>query len=276
MRYTFQALVSNSVVLGTGIALVSSLLATNSAEAFTLTFDPVNGVTQSTNTPATGVTATANFDFVGSGTSFDLNLTLTNTSPSPTITDSELVAFGFNLPSLVNAVTYKSNDTAFTRLFSSNNTLSLTETGTGTNGIVQSGATLSGLGGNNDFDLGIRVGAAGGNPNAGTFNGGSTANGLNPTETATVVFSLTLSESKTVAELEALFLAALTNDGNSDFDTGVRFQSIDGPGLNGASDKLFGGEEDDDDDDVSVPEPSTTLAGLAVVFGMVSARRRKQ
>lgn len=278
MKRNIQSKWLKPALVAAGLAVASSLAATTSAEAasFSLFYDPTNGVTVSTEgLTGTGVTGKADFAFSGSGTSYTLDLTLTNTSGSP-ITSSELVAYGFNVPNLVTGATYNPLASTFTRLFTSDSSLSLTELGG--NGTIESPARLSGLGGNNDFDLGIRVAAAGGNPNAGTFNGGSTANGLNNGASATTRFALT-TQSTNLAALETAFLETLTDA--TIFNSGLRYQSIAGSNV-GTSDKLFNGfNPPSPPPGPAIPEPMTILGtgmalGLGTLFQKQRSKQKKQ
>ena len=268
----------NPALVAAGLAVASSLAATSAeAASFSLFYDPTNGVTVSANGPTgTGVTGQADFAFSGSGTLYTLDLTLTNTSVSP-ITASELVAYGFNVPNLVTGATYNPLSSTFTRLFSSSSSLSLIETGG--DGEIESPAQLSGLGGNHDFDLGIRVVAAEGNPNAGTFNGGPTVNGLNNmnnTDSTTTQFLLT-TQSTTLADLELAFLTTLTD--TTIFNSGLRYQAIAGGA--GSSDKLFNGFNPPPPPGPGVPEPMTILGtgmalGLGTLFQKQRSKQKKQ
>lgn len=260
---TFTSRLLGSSLLATSIALASSLVSANAAQALTLNFDSTS---TSTNDPATGASAQVDFDFVDREEGgVQLDLTLLNTTgqlDSPfgeEATDSEFVAFGFDVSDSISSYTYDSLSSPFTRLFGDSGLTSDT---------VEGSAVISGAGGQNIFDIGIRVAGSG------TFGGGKPDGGLNPGESAQVRFILDTSDNAKAVEQA---FANLFN--GEEFRAVARFQSVGGTDFEGASDKLLVNRipngEPDDNGDVSVPEPGT-LAGLALIGGSLAAARRRK
>jgi hypothetical protein len=261
---TFTSGLLGSGLLATSIALASSLVAANAAQALTLNFDSTS---TSTNDPATGASAQVDFDFVDVAGGVQLDLTLLNTtgklddSFGSGATDSEFVAFGFDVSESISSYTYDSLSSPFTRLFGD---ASLNPT-------VEGSAVISGAGGSNVFDIGIRVANAKGNLTAGGFQGGSPSGGLNSGESAQVSFFLNTTDNAQAVEQA---FANLFN--GEEFRAVARFQNVNaGEG----SDKLLvnriSNGDPDDNGDVSVPEPGT-LAGLALIGGSLAAARRRK
>ncbi|MEQ9668474.1 PEP-CTERM sorting domain-containing protein [Coleofasciculus sp. G2-EDA-02] len=248
---TFTSRLLGSSLLATSIALASSLVSANAAQALTINFDSTS---TSTNTPATGASAQVDFNFVDVADGVQLDLRLLNTTNQLATsfglgaTDSEFVAFGFDLPDFISSYTYDSLSSPFTRLFAD--------------------AEINGAGGKNVFDIGIRVAGSG------TFSGGQTAAGLNSGESAQVSFFLNTNDNAQAVEQG---FANLFN--GQEFRAVARFQSVDGLGFSGASDKLLvstiSNSDPGDDGEVSVPEPGT-LAGLALIGGSLAAARRRK
>jgi len=255
---TFTSRLLGSGLLATSIALASSLVAANAAQALTINFDSTS---TSTNNSATGASAQVDFDFVDVAGGVQLDLTLLNTtgqlgtSFGSGATDSEFVAFGFDLPDFISSYTYDSLSSPFTRLFGD---ASLNPT-------VEGSAVIGGAGGSNVFDIGIRVAGSG------TFQGGNPTAGLNLEESAQVSFFLNTSDNAQTVEQA---FANLFN--GEEFRAVARFQDVNaGEG----SDKLLVNRipngDPDDNGDVSVPEPGT-LAGLALIGGSLAAARRRK
>lgn len=245
---TFTSRLLGSGLLATSIALASSLVAANAAQALTINFDSTS---TSTNDPATGASAQVDFDFVDVAGGVQLDLTLLNTtgqlgtSFGLGATESEFVAFGFDVSDSISSYTYDSLSSPFTRLFTN--------------------AVISGAGGQNVFDIGIRVAGSG------TFGGGNPTGGLNSGESAQVSFFLNTTDNAQAVE------QAFGNLFNGEeFRAVARFQDVNaGEG----SDKLLvnriSNGDPDDNGDVSVPEPGT-LAGLALIGGSFAAARRRK
>ncbi|MEQ8755278.1 MAG: hypothetical protein RID09_17420 [Coleofasciculus sp. G1-WW12-02] len=107
---TFTSRLLGSSLLATSIALASSLVSANAAQALTINFDSTS---TSTNTPATGASAQVDFNFVDVADGVQLDLRLLNTTNQLATsfglgaTDSEFVAFGFDLPDFISSYTYK-------------------------------------------------------------------------------------------------------------------------------------------------------------------------
>lgn len=259
---TFTSRLLGSSLLATSIALTSSLVSANAAQALTLNFDSTS---TSTNDPATGASAQVDFDFVDVAGGVQLDLTLLNTTGQSSFgagaTNSDFVAFGFDVSDSISSYTYDYLSSSFTRLFGD---ASLNPT-------VEGDAVISGAGGQNIFDIGIRVPNAQGNPTAGGFQGGSPSGGLNPGESAQVSFFLNTSDNAQAVEQA---FANLFN--GQEFRAVARFQNVN---AGGGSDKLLVNRipngDPDDNGDVSVPEPGT-LAGLALIGGSLAAARRRK
>jgi hypothetical protein len=257
---TFTSGLLGSGLLATSIALASSLVSANAAQALTLNFDSTS---TSTNDPATGASAQVDFDFVDvAGGGVQLDLTLLNTtgqldsSFGSGATDSDFVAFGFDVSDSISSYTYDPLSSPFDRLFGDASLTSNT---------VEGSAVISGAGGKNIFDIGIRVAGKG------NFSGGQTAAGLNPGESAQVSFFLDTSDNAQAVEQA---FADLFN--GQEFRAVARFQNVNaGEG----SDKLLvnriSNGDPDDNGDVSVPEPGT-LAGIALIGGSLAAARRRK
>ena len=245
---TFTSRLLGSGLLATSIALASSLVAANAAQALTINFDSTS---TSTNNPATGASAQVDFDFVDVAGGVQLDLTLLNTTGQLDdsfglgATDSEFVAFGFDVSDSISSYTYNSLSSPFTQLFAD--------------------AEINGAGGKNVFDIGIRVAGSG------TFSGGNPNGGLNPGKSAQVSFFLDTSDNAQAVEQA---FANLFN--GEEFRAVARFQDVN---AGGGSDKLLVNRipnaDPDDNGDVSVPEPGT-LAGLALIGGSLAAARRRK
>ncbi len=231
---------------------LSALLAANPADAFVIKFDATS---DSSNSPATGASASVNFDFVQSGSNVLLNLTLTNTTgqiPSfgSRATQSTLVGFGFDLIDGVTVQAYNSGTTAYNRLYGdvSSFTSNIQPT-------LKGNATLNPFG---TLDVGIR---SNGNGN-GTFGGGNPTTGLTAGQSGTVTF--TLAGSNLVAStLQTQFLQGFQS-GNLNAVT--RFQQVN---AGGGSDKLKL-VMPKPPKPASVPEPGT-LSALALT-GLLAFR----
>ncbi|MEQ9000547.1 MAG: PEP-CTERM sorting domain-containing protein [Coleofasciculus sp. B1-GNL1-01] len=257
---TFTSRLLGSGLLATSIALASSLVAANAAQALTINFDSTS---TSTNNLATGASAQVDFDFVDvEGGGVQLDLTLLNTTGQLDdsfglgATDSEFVAFGFDVSDSISSYTYNSLSSPFIRLFGNDSLTSDT---------VEDAAVISGAGGQNVFDIGIRVAGSG------TFSGGNPNGGLNPGQSAQVRFILDTSDNAQAVEQA---FANLFN--GEEFRAVARFQDVN---AGGGSDKLLVNRipnaDPDDNGDVSVPEPGT-LAGLALIGGSLAAARRRK
>lgn len=254
---TFTSRFLGFSLLATSIALASSLVSANAAQALTINFDSTS---TSTNTPATGASAQVDFNFVDVADGVQLDLTLLNTTNQLATsfglgaTDSEFVAFGFDLPDFISSYTYNSLSSPFTGLFAD--------------------AEINGAGGKNIFDIGIRVPNGKGNPTAGGFQGGSPSGGLNSGESAQVSFFL-----NTTSNAQAVEQGFANLFKGQEFRAVARFQAVNGPGFSGDSDKLLvstiSQSDPGDDSEVSVPEPGT-LAGLALIGGSLAAARRRK
>lgn len=238
-----------SGLLAASVAIASSVMAPSSAQAFSVSFGPTS---TSSNSPATGASATVDFSFSQvDANSVLLNLNLLNTTGQippfgSGATQSTLVGFGFDLLNSITSFTYNSLSSPFTKLFGDQSLTSQT---------VEGPATLQPFG---TFDVGIR------SSGPGNFNGGNPQTGLTAGQSADVSF--VLSGTNLIAnDVESAFQAGF-QDGTLKIAT--RFQEVNaGEG----SDKLLGGTVEPPE---SVPEPST-LAGLAfVIGGMIVSRRR--
>lgn len=262
-----SSLLSQTTLLLTtaiGAASFALLAGAEAATALTIFFDSTS---TSTNNPPTGASAEVDFSFTDGTGGVQLDLTLTNTTNQldtpfgEGATDSEFVAFGFDLPSLISSYTYDNLGSPFTRLFGD----------ASLNATVEGDALINGAGGQNEFDIGIRVPGTGGNPSAGGFQGGNPNGGLNPEESTLVSFFLdTTSNAQQVEEaFKNLF-------NGEEFRAVARFQAVDGPGFSGASDKLLVNTlpEDGGGDSTKVPEPAS-LAGLALVGAALAGARRR-
>lgn len=259
---TLTSRLLGSGLLATSLALTSSLVSANATQALTINFDSTSS---STNSPATGASAQVNFDFVDVAGGVQLDLVLKNTTGQLSTsfglgaTDSEFVAFGFDLSDSISSYTYNPLSSPFTKLFG-DATL---------NSQVVGDAVISGLGGQHFFDVGIRIPNAKGNPNAGGFQGGSPSNGLNPGASTQVSFFLNTTDNAQAVENA---FAKLFN--GQEFRAVARFQAVDGPGFSGASEKLLVNRIPANDE-VSVPEPGTLL-GIALIGGSLAAARLRK
>lgn len=261
---TFTSRLLGFGLLATSMALASSVVSANAAQALTLNFDHTS---TSTNDPATGASAQVDFDFVDVAGGVQLDLTLLNTTGQLDdsfglgATHSEFVAFGFDVSDSISSYTYDNLSSSFTRLFGDANL----------NPTVEGDAVIGGAGSQNVFDIGIRVPNAQGNPTAGGFQGGSPSGGLNPGESAQVSFFLNTSDNAQAVEQA---FADLFN--GQEFRAVARFQNVN---AGGGSDKLLVNRiphgDPDDNGDVSVPEPGT-LAGIALIGGSLAAAHRRK
>lgn len=219
---------------------------------FQVSIDPIYG---SSNSPATGVTATLdfyNFADVGSGKySFDLDLT--NTSPSP-IT-STFVGAVFNLPDDVTTslADYDPLSSDFYELFLP--------------------ASLNLGGGPQLYDVGIRTGTA---PKSlesppSQFNGGNPGGGVTVGNTSTVSFVVDASASSltSLGLFESSFEDLLLNSG---LQSAGRFQQVNcnDPSCTvivmGGSDKVGGGPGDPQG-----PPPTESAPGPLPLLGIGAA-----
>lgn len=234
-----------------GSALAGAILVgvgfSGTAEAITLNFDSTSA---STNTPATGASAQVDFDFVDVANGVQLDLTLLNTTGvSPFglgATDSKFVAFGFDIPDTISSFTYNGLSSSFTRLFTD--------------------AVIGGLGGQNVFDIGIRVSGNG------TFAGGNPTGGLNAGESAQVRFLFNTPDS--AQDLETAFTTLFAEN---TFHAVARFQAVEGPNFQGASDKLFFSSlSEEPEEPESVPEPTSLLGLLAIGAVAASSALKKK
>lgn len=254
MKTTLSRLM-NSGLLIAGAAVAAATLLPNAAQAFTVNFGANSA---SSNNPATGSSATIDFNFTDVMGGVKLDLSVINTTGQITpfgagATESSLVRFVFDIPDEVTNVTSLNLGGIFTSfLFDSNN---IQEQPFSNNG-VNFGAF------NGGFDVEI---ARGGNPNNALTEGNSTT------------VSLLLTSALNASSLEQLFFDGIFADDPTDSEEALRvatrFQAVEGGGNNGASDKLL--QEFDDDDNVSVPEPSA-IAGLVLLAGGLAVSRRRQ
>lgn len=222
-----------------GLAIASSMFASNPAQAFTLSINPANGSTENT-----GASALLNFNFVQDGSNVKLNLGITNTTNGSLglgATQATLVGVGFDLPSLIRNFTYNAGTSTFTNLYQ--------------NAALQPYGT---------FDVGIR--SAG----SGNFAGGNPQQGLTAGQSTTVSF-LFSGTNLTASAVESAFKTGISN---GSLDVVGRFQQVN---AGGGSDKVIGGllPESGGGNSAAVPEPTTMLGAIAA-GGAFLGRKRLQ
>ncbi len=239
-RITSPSLALSAAV---GLAIASSMFASNPAQAFSLSINPTNGSTENT-----GASALLDFNFVQDGSNVKLNLGIKNTTNGTLglkATQATLVGVGFDLPAFVKSAFnynsgYNAGISAFTTLYKD--------------------AALQPYG---TFDVGIR--SAG----SGNFAGGNPTAGLKAGESATVSFLFT---GMTASAVESAFKTGISN---GSLDVVGRFQQVN---AGGGSDKVIGGllpESGGGGNSAAVPEPTTMLGAMAA-GGALLGRKRLQ
>ncbi len=231
-------LISPSLALSAavGMAIASSMLASNPAEAFTLSINPNNGSTENT-----GASALLDFNFVQDGSDVKLNLGIKNTTDGTLglqATQATLVGVGFDLPSLISNFTYNAGSSTFTKLYED--------------------AALNPFG---TFDVGIR------SDGSGNFSGGNPTAGLTAGQSTMVSF-LFSGRNLTASAVESSFLSGIKN---GSLDVVGRFQQVN---AGGGSDKVLGAVVDGGSS-AAVPEPLTVLGAVAA-GGAVLGRKKLQ
>ncbi|HAG83690.1 MAG TPA: hypothetical protein DCL61_21695, partial [Cyanobacteria bacterium UBA12227] len=228
MQGTISRVFGSSLLIA-GVALTTSTLIANPAQAFIVNF---GANSESSNTPATGSSATIDFNFTNVMGGVKLDLLVTNTTgqvPSfgAGATESSLMRFVFDVPDAVTNVSLIDDGIFTTFIFNSNN---IAETPFSNNG-----ASFGAFNGGFDVEL-----SRGGNPNNALTEGNST------------LVSLLLSSASNAASLEQLFFDGIFADDPTDPDEALRvatrFQAVNGGSNNGASDKLL--QEPGGDDEV--------------------------
>ncbi len=222
-----------------GLAIASSMFASNPAEAFTLSINPTNGSTENT-----GASALLDFNFVQDGSNVLLNLGIKNTTNGSLglgATQATLVGVGFDLPSLIKNFTYNAGTSTFTNLYQ--------------NAALQPYGT---------FDVGIR--SAG----TGNFAGGNPTAGLKAGQSTMVSF-LFSGSNLTARSVEDSFLNGIKS---GSLEVVGRFQQVN---AGGGSDKVIGGllPESGGGNSAAVPEPTTMLGAIAA-GGAFLGRKRLQ
>lgn len=277
----------SALAIALGSATLATAAFTPSADAFTLTYDSYFGTT---NTPGTGVSAQAEFEFIDQGAgNVLLELTITNTTNNSGeslfnienslsdgdadyvntsgATDGSLLGLGFDLGDAIDDVTSISylsgSDDTFDNFF--DGTAYLTGNLKDTDGNIVFG------GSGDTFDIGIGarsstsdIGGNGGSPNVGLFAGDST----------TVQFSLSGNGISAASLLQSL------EDGYEDGTSiaGARFRAVN---AGAGSDKLAGGVleaapiPETPNPPKSVPEPSLML-GVGLVGAALLKHKRNQ
>lgn len=232
-----------SSIIGTGLTL---LLTPNVAQAFIFSFD---GTSTSSNSPATGASATVDFgfsDLVNGNVLLELKITNTtgDTIFGAGATESKLTGIGFNLLSGLTVETNTYSGTSFFPVLSLNNSLSPFG-----NFDV---ATLD----NNNFE--------GGNANDALPEGQSTL----------VSFEFSSLNNDNAATLETDFFKGF-NDGSLAIVS--RFQQVN---AGAGSDKLLGGTispaPDPDPAPTSVPEPGSLGAMALLAIGAINSLKKNQ
>jgi hypothetical protein len=225
---------AGTTALAAGLALASTALTAAPAQAFGLSIAPQYGSTENT-----GATAKLDFNFVQQGAQVLLNLNIKNTTNGSAglgATAATLVGVAFDLPTIVSTFTYNAGSSAFTKTY--------------TNVSIPGLPNVS-----NSFSYGIR--SAG----TGNFVGGNPQAGLTAGQSSSVSFLLS-GTSLTAAGVESAFQSGF-QDGS--MQAAGRFQQVNGPGMNGASDKVL----------AAVPEP-TTLGGLALGAAILARLRSRK
>ncbi len=229
MKNSFSTLVGAST-LALGMALTTMA---GSAQAFVVNFGPES---TSSNSPATGASASVDFSFTQSGTDVLLELDITNTTgliPSfgDGATSSKLTGIAFDLVAGTSYVdgTFIGSSYLDTII---------------QNADAQPFGTL---------DIGIA--------DNNNFNGGN-ANDALPEGVSTTV-SFLIGQNLNASVVESAFFTGFSS---GDLGLVARFQQVNGTNIQGGSDKLSGGEV--------VPEPLTILgAGAAISFGTAFKRK---
>lgn len=252
-----------------GLAIASSMLASNPAQAFTLSINPQYGSTNknASGVIGTGATASLDFDFEQSGNNVWLNLTMTNTTNGTAgmgATGSTLVGTAFDLISGVKVSQYVGSG-GFTKLWTA-------AAGDSYDTPSLSGNAQLGNGGIKAFGN-FAVGAS---PERNSFNGGNPTSGLTAGNSTIVKFLLTSTTTGTAlnaASVESLFQAGFTS---GSLNAAGRFQQVTGAGSDFTSDKVFaGGVTADPGSSAAVPEP-TTMLGVMAAGGAILSRKRLQ
>ena len=234
-----------SSVLATGSFIIGSSLLAAPADAFTISFDSTS---TSSNSPATGASASVDFSFTQQGSDVLLNLDITNTTGTIAsfgsgATTSKLTGIGFDLLGGLNAIAGSFTSSGFL------NVLALE--GSGDTSLNPFGSFDVAVLDNNNFE-------------------GGNANGALPQGQSTSVSFLLSGTGLVAGDLESDFLAGF-NDGS--LQAVARFQQVN---AGAGSDKLlYNPPTPQPETPASVPEPST-LIGLMLTGGAFKALRRKQ
>ncbi|MGD1713556.1 hypothetical protein, partial [Dapis sp. BLCC M172] len=204
LRSARKVIFDSSFLSVTGVAIASTVLLPTSAEAFTFNF---GADSTSSNSPATGASASVDFGFIQQGSDVKIELGITNTTGSSIFGDgataSKLTGIGFDLL----------DGLSFAGSFNSDGFLDT---------FIENAAF-------NPFDT-LDVGIADNN----NFLGGN-ANGALAQSQSTNVSFLVSGANLVAATLENDFFTAFTNQ---TLDIGARFQQVN---AGAGSDKLLGG-----------------------------------
>ncbi|NEO25947.1 MAG: PEP-CTERM sorting domain-containing protein [Kamptonema sp. SIO4C4] len=281
MKTLLTNLLKSSFVTA-GIAVTASLFAVP-AHAFTLGY---NGYFGSTNEPATGASATIDFNFTDIGDEIQMEMILTNTTAQADMkdglttagaTESEFLSAGFawsegDLGSFLDIQSYDLGDPAFNELVYDDTSLKGgTSSSTAITGDGWGSVSLN----DTTFDLGLIT-------NRNLSSPGNPRDGLNAGESETVTFNLAKTNFKEASELEQWFKDGFVEGGY--LTTAARFKDVN---TRAGSDKLIGGnteeyfnytrslnEEPVNDDPVEIPEPGTVLALGSFAVGAAGIRRK--
>ena len=195
----------------------------------------------------TGVSALLTFDFQPTATGYDLDLTIENTTPS-TFTSASLVGFGFDMPASVTDFTY---DPRTTNLEQALRNLSMPPAPA--------------------FDFCAST--------SGRCVNGFPASGIGIGESSMVSFNI-ISTATSAEQLADQFRSLYQGLVQVEPDQyrpdlvvlAARFQAIDGPGVQGGSDKITGIPHSNDPDTVPGPLP---VLGVAATWSWARRLRRR-